>query len=147
MQVSRSYKETLKKKYTFNKDVKEYANGISYIGYGHKVKDRESFDKSITRVVATDIFNKDIKGIVNFLNKTLNREVPQHHFDILVSLCYDMGTKAVRNSMFYNLYKKNFFEEAFSEYMTFSRQNGSLNKNFYKRRKEELRHIHYVINT
>lgn len=144
MKTSAQYKELLKKKFRFSKSPWQSSDGAFYIGYNHKVKDRESFEKNITRKEAVLIFNKDILVIEKFLNRNLGKEIQQSHFDIMVSLCYDVGTKAVKNSLFFNHYLTGDTYNAFKHYMTWCRINGELSQSLYKRRKEELEYIQTI---
>lgn len=141
MKICTQYKETLKKKFRFAKAVWESSDGTLYIGYNHKVKTTEQFEKHITKKEATLLFNKDILVIEKFLNRNLNKKIPQKHFDIMVSLCYDVGTKAVKNSLFFNYYLVGDVYSAFKNYMTWCRVNGELSQSLYKRRKEELNYL------
>lgn len=144
MKISTQYKDTLKKKYRFNKSPWVASDGTLYIGYNHRVKEKEVFDSVLTRKEATLIFNKDILVIEKFLTRNLNRKVPQAHFDIMVSLCYDVGTKAVKNSSFFNLYKGGDITGAFGTYMYWCKSKGEFSQSLYKRRKEELSYINYT---
>lgn len=141
MRTSIQYKELLKKKFRFIKLPWESSDGSLYIGYNHKVKPNETFDKAITKKEATLIFNKDIVVIEKFLTRNLNKKIPQEHFDIMVSLCYDVGTKAVKNSLFFNYYLVGEIHTAFQHYLTWCRVKGELSQSLYKRRKEELKYL------
>ena len=141
MKVRTQYKELLKKKFRFAKATWESSDGTLYIGYNHKVKLSDNFEKNITKKEATLLFNKDILVIEKFLNRNLNKKIPQKHFDIIVSLCYDVGTKAVKNSLFFNYYLVGDEYSAFKNYMTWCRVNGELSQSLYKRRKEELNYL------
>ena len=141
MKISAQYKELLKRKFRFAKATWESSDGTLYIGYNHKVKPSDNFEKSITKKEATLLFNKDILVIEKFLNRNLNKKIPQKHFDIMVSLCYDVGTKAVKNSLFFNYYLVGDEYSAFKNYMTWCRVNGELSQSLYKRRKEELNYL------
>ena len=141
MKVSTQYKELLKRKFRFAKATWESSDGTLYIGYNHKVKPSDNFEKNITKKEATLLFNKDILVIEKFLNRNLNKKIPQKHFDIMVSLCYDVGTKAVKNSLFFNYYLVGDEDSAFKNYMTWCRVNGELSQSLYKRRKEELNYL------
>jgi GH24 family phage-related lysozyme (muramidase) len=118
VKVSTQYKELLKRKFRFAKATWESSDGTLYIGYNHKVKPSDNFEKNITKKEATLLFNKDILVIEKFLNRNLNKKIPQKHFDIMVSLCYDVGTKAVKNSLFFNYYLVGDEYSAFKNYMT-----------------------------
>ena len=144
MKTTKEYKEVLRKKYRFNKEVKYSNFDIPYIGYNHVVKSREAFD-TITRKEAIIIFNKDIKVIEKFLNRNLNREIPQRHFDIMVSLCYDIGTKAFKNSLFFNLYLLGEIKEAFKHYLVWGKSRGEYSQSLSNRRKDELTYIYYTV--
>ena len=144
MKTTEEYKASLKKKYKFSKEVKYSSFDIPYIGYNHVVKSREAFD-TITKKEANILFNKDIKVIEKFLNRNLNKEIPQRHFDIMVSLCYDIGTKAFKNSLFFNLYLLGNIQEAFKQYLTWGKVKGQFSQSHMNRRKDELVYIFHTI--
>ena len=79
MKISTQYKELLKKKFRFAKATWESSDGTLYIGYNHKVKPSDNFEKNITKKEATLLFNKDILVIEKFLNRNLNKKIPQKH--------------------------------------------------------------------
>lgn len=145
MKTSREYKDSLKRKFKFSKTIWTSSEGISYIGYNHTVKAQEEYLQPITKKEASLIFNRDILIIERFLNRNLTRTIPQRHFDIMVSLCYDIGSKALKNSNFFNLYLAGDIESSFKYFMIWSKRNGELVQSLYLRRKEELHYINYNI--
>lgn len=144
MKTSAQYKDTLKKKFRFAKAPWMSSEGTLYIGYNHTIKPKEQFIQNITKKEATLLFNKDLLVIEKFLNRNLNRQIPQAHFDIIVSLCYDVGTKAVKNSLFFNLYLVGDLHSAFKNYMNWCKVKGELSQSLYKRRKEELKYLNDI---
>lgn len=141
MKTSTQYKETLRKKFKYSQKPWESSLGISYIGYNHQIKKKEEFTKALSRKDALVLFNKDIVSIEKVLNKSLGKNIEQKHFDIMVSLCYDVGTKAVRNSMFFNYYLSGDTYNCFNYYMNWSKYKGKYSQSLYNRRKEELKYI------
>lgn len=135
----------IKSRYKFNKTVWTSSLNIPYIGYNHVVKKTELFGQSITKKEAMILYNKDIKVIENFLNRNLGRNIPQRHFNIMVSLCYDIGTKALKNSSFFNLYILGELKEAFTYYLVWSKVKGEFSQSLHNRRKEELKYIFYIV--
>lgn len=144
MRTTEEYKEALRKKYKFSKTIKYSSFDIPYIGYNHVVKSRDAFD-TLTRKEALIVYNKDIKVIENFLNRNLKREIPQRHFDIMVSLCYDIGTKAFKNSLFFNLYLLGEIKEAFKHYLVWGKIKGEYSQSLTNRRKDELNYIFHTV--
>lgn len=145
MKTCNEYKEKLKKKFRFNKSIWTTSQGTPYIGYNHAVKPTETFPDRISKKEASLIFDTDIRTIEKFLTRNLGRSIPQRHFDIMVSLCYDIGSKALKNSLFFNLYVAGDIDSAFKHYMTWGKKNGELIQSWYNRRKEELDYINYKI--
>lgn len=141
MKISIQYKEQLRKKFRFSKSIWVSSVGISYIGYNHTIKKSEEFTKSITKKEAIKLFEKDIATIEKDITKALGREIEQKHFDIIVSLCYDVGLKAVKNSMFFNYYLSGDTYNCFDYYMIWSKYKGKYSQSLYNRRKEELHYI------
>lgn len=144
MKVSQNYKEILRKRYRFSKTSWVSSDGNTYIGYNHTLKKGEVFLKNISKKEAKILFNRDIDTIERFLNRNLKRRIWQKHFDIMVSLCYDVGTKAVKNSLFFNYYICGNLEEAFSTYLNWAKVRGEFHTTLYNRRKEELTYVQYV---
>lgn len=49
-------------------------------------------EKTITMEEAFELLKKSIVRYENAINRNLEREIPQHQFDALVSWCYNVGT-------------------------------------------------------
>lgn len=145
MKTTQEYKRLLKLKYRFNKEVWSSSVGIPFIGYNHIIKSNEYFDKTITKKEANLLYDKDIKCIERFLNRSLPNKIPQRHFDIMVSLCYDIGTKAFKNSSFFNFYILGEVNEAFTYFLVWGRVKGENSQSLLKRRKEELKYIFHTV--
>lgn len=145
MKVDSEYKYKLKKKYRFSCNMWESTSGCLYIGYNHKVTSKQEILKyrntTMSRHIANKIFERDIMTIEKFLKRNLNRHISQKDFDIMVSLCYDRGTRAIKNSLFFSYYLIGNTEEAFKHYMQLSKHCGEQQFNFKRRRLEELEYV------
>lgn len=144
MKVDSSYKYKIKKQYKYSENMWESTSGLLYIGYNHTIRKQEISnyqDLALSRYKANKLFDKDIITIEKFLNRNLNSEVFQKEFNAMVSLCYDVGTKTVKNSLFFNYYLIGNKEKAYSYYLNFSKYCGTLNPQWKKRRIEELHYL------
>lgn len=141
--LSEEYKDKIKKKYKFSKTAWIDSSGLVFIGFNTRTDKDDS--RVLSRKTAEDLFKKDIKRIQTYLNRRLGKKIPENHYEILVALCYDVGTKALSNSLFFNLYLIGDISESFRHYLSLGRVNGQVSSSFLKRRKEELYHIKYNI--
>jgi len=69
--------------------------GLWTIGYGHLIKESESYKDGITQIDAERILRKDLDTAEGCLNKYLvekGTQLTQYEFDALVSLVFNIGT-------------------------------------------------------
>lgn len=67
------------------------------IGYGHLIKDGETFP-NFDKVVASNLLQDDIKIAEQCINESVKVPINQNQFDALVSFCYNIGCGAFKNS-------------------------------------------------
>jgi lysozyme len=85
------------KKLTAYKDIA----GLWTIGYGHLIKPNESYliGATITEAEAEKLLRDDLKQFENAVNQTITEiKLTQNQFDALVSLAFNIGVSAFRNS-------------------------------------------------
>ncbi|MHB1430384.1 MAG: lysozyme [Rhodocyclaceae bacterium] len=64
------------------------------IGYGHKLKDGESFPRGVTQDQARALLVKDVGFAEDRVNRNITRSLTQSQFDALVSLAYNLTTRS-----------------------------------------------------
>lgn len=123
MTVSEELKELLKSTHKFTRTIWTSKTGISYIGYGHILSDKEDFVK-LTKKQCIELFEKDISTINRSLTKLVKKEIPQNHFDALASVLYDIGPTLFKKSSLLILYNKGLLDEASLRIMVWSKYKG-----------------------
>ncbi len=67
------------------------------IGYGHVIQPGETFT-SITEQEAKELFRKDLTKYENAVADNVKVAIDQNQYDALVSLAYNIGPEAIKNS-------------------------------------------------
>lgn len=60
------------------------------IGYGHKIKDGETFPQTITRAIGENLLRKDLEMAEDRVNSMIKIPLTQGQFDALASLAYNL---------------------------------------------------------
>lgn len=116
------------------------SSGDPTIGYGHKIKRGESFDK-ITKKQAQEILDADIAQVEGQLTK-LGLYLTQGKFDALVSVIFNYGINNFIKTKAYQFIKAGQYSLASHE--LFSKENGivyvdgKFSNGLYARRQKEL---------
>lgn len=71
--------------------------GVLSIGYGHSIRPHEEFPEPMTEAEATALIERDLAPIEIYLTAVLPN-IPQHQFDALTSLIYNIGLGAFDHS-------------------------------------------------
>lgn len=114
MNISNKGLELIKKWESFVPNVYLCPAGLPTIGYGHVVKNGESFSK-ITEEEAHELLLKDIKQYEEAINKK-NLNLTQSQFDALCSFVYNVGATAFSNSTMLKYMKNDNFLKASKEF-------------------------------
>lgn len=85
------------------------------IGYGHVIKDGESFTK-ITQDEALEILRKDCAIAESCINKSVTVPINQNQFDALVSFVFNVGCGAFKTSTLLLLLNSEKYNEAANEF-------------------------------
>ena len=125
---------------TFSPDPYPDSKGLS-IGYGHLIKEGESFNPPITQQQAEALFQQDAQKFVNIVNSQVTVPVDQNQFDALVSLAYNLGSVPddVRNAINKGDYKgaaQAFLE--YNKYIPTGETQKVVNQGLAARRHEEM---------
>ena len=89
--------------------------GVKDIGYGHKLMP-DSQLLEITEAEADGMLRMDLDGFLWDLDQHIHVTLEQHEQDALLSLAFNVGVEAVRNSTLLYLVNHNRFEEAANEF-------------------------------
>lgn len=79
--------------------LKQWQKGAT-IGYGHAIVEQEwaQFENGISEDKAKELFDADLERVARRVKSLIRVEVPQHQFDALVSLAFNIGCKAFEDS-------------------------------------------------
>ena len=84
----------LTQKHTLTKDL----CGATSIGYGHLILPGENFSNGLTEQQAFQLLAKDARIAENAVRNNVKVPITQYQFDALVSLTYNIGVGAFKNS-------------------------------------------------
>ena len=81
------------------------SGGVHTIGIGmtvSEIKDLNSWDwdRKLSTQECIDLYKKALTKYENAINKVLKVEIPQHQYDVLVSITYNIGTGGMAASTF-----------------------------------------------
>lgn len=139
MKISEEMKEIIKNSYKFTIRPWTSVTGLSYIGYGHTIKDTENFTY-FPKKKCIELFDKDMKYVNRVANMLLgSQEIPQNHFDVFCSLIYEIGYQKVKGSSFFLLYKKGLIVESSVRIMVWSKYRGTYSSAMEYRRKIDFK--------
>lgn len=83
--------------------------GKPTIGYGHVILKNERFD-IINEDEATILLRQDLLQFEKTLKQSITVDITQNQFDSMVSLCFNIGSGAFRNSTLLKLLNQGIFE-------------------------------------
>ncbi|WP_433847086.1 lysozyme [Acinetobacter proteolyticus] len=112
--------------WTIGKGTTVYPNGV-------KVKKGDV----CTMEQAKSYFAHDLKRFENAVNSALTVVVNQNQFDALVSLAYNIGEKAFKNSTLVELLNANKFTAAADQFLVWNKGGGKVMKGLERRRAAE----------
>ncbi|MBU0760110.1 MAG: lysozyme [Nanoarchaeota archaeon] len=110
--------------------------GRPTIGYGHLIKHGEQFD-SITEEQAESILRRDLSVYEDTVNETVRVGITQNQYDSLVSLTYNIGPTAFRNSTLVRKLNAEDYHGAAEQFDVWRLVNGKVSKGLVKRRAKE----------
>ncbi|MCL2629531.1 MAG: lysozyme [Alphaproteobacteria bacterium] len=68
------------------------------IGYGHLIQPGEIFDEPLAKAAASALLKKDVRIAEDAIKRNVIVPLNQNQFDALVSLIFNIGATAFRNS-------------------------------------------------
>lgn len=124
------------------KDTDRWVEGAT-IGYGHLIERDEwdDFQNGITREEAERLLRKDLRPFVEAVrNKTVGK-LPQHQFDALVLLAFNIGRTAFSNSsalkLINNSNEQTPYQNLESAWKAWKRTQAGISPGLINRRKHE----------
>lgn len=103
------------------------------IGYGHLIKVGEQID-SVTREQADELLMQDVAGAEQAVRTAVDVDLDKNEFDALVSLAYNIGTGAFKNSTLVKKLNSGDFEGAAAQFSVWNKASGTVNTALVKRR-------------
>ncbi len=111
------------------------AGGYS-IGYGHFIKEGESYNK-ITTEQGEALLRRDVARAEKAIEKHINVPLNQHQYDALVCLSYNTGTGILKNSTLAKKLNARSYDAAADEFQKWVLSAGKRNECLVKRRDQE----------
>lgn len=119
------------------------SGGVKTVGIGSTSSDIPDlaswpWNKTLSVEEAVEIYRKGLSKYETAVNKKLNKEIPQHQFDALVSITYNIGVGGMANSTFMKLMLKGAASKDITNAMTaWNRDNGRVVQGLVNRRAKE----------
>lgn len=107
------------------------------IGWGHLIKKGESIPNTVTKDLADKIFVNDLSYTEEYIQDVVEIPLTFFQFDALVSLVYNIGTRAFRKSTLLKLLNKGRLDEAADEFPKWKYDSRKVVKGLYVRRMQE----------
>lgn len=118
-----------------------YDDGFGYptIGIGHLLVPGDGFDRNsrITEAQAYELFRKDLQKYISTVNTAVKVNLSQNQFDALVSLCFNIGREAFRNSSCVRALNQGRYLDAAERLTHWNRAKGKVVRGLVRRREAE----------
>lgn len=115
------------------------AAGKETIGYGHVIKHDEQFPCGLTEKQAEDILYDDLAEAEQCIFDNVIVDLLPNQFDALVSLIFNIGTRAFEKSTLLRMLNSEQFEEAGKQFLRWIYANGKIVRGLQKRRENEYK--------
>jgi len=110
--------------------------GILTVGYGHTGSDIQK-GKVYTQADVNAFFKKDIQKFVDCVNNAVKVQINQHQFDAMVSLAYNIGPGAFKNSTLLRVLNEEKYELAAGQFAVWKKGGGKVLPGLVRRRAAE----------
>ena len=107
------------------------------IGYGHVIKENESFPAGISKEVAEMILYDDLAIAEEAIFKNVNVDLLPHQFDALTSFIFNVGVNAFKTSTLLKKLNAYEFGEVPAQFRRWVYVGKKVNKGLVKRRNKE----------
>lgn len=122
----------------FNATPYQDAAGNWTIGYGHKLREGESFD-AITEGQATELLAGDVREAEDAVNSLVSAPISQAQFDALASFVFNVGAGAFRKSTLLAKLNAGDVAGATAEFSRWTHSGGRVDPILVARRDDEAR--------
>lgn len=113
--------------------------GLPTIGYGHLLKNGESYPSGITQKQAIDLLEKDLKIAENIVNKYVKSDINTNQKAALISFAYNVGEGNFKKSTLLTFLNQQLYGKAANEFDKWIYSGGKVTNGLVSRRKEEKR--------
>lgn len=117
-------------------DAYKDGGGVWTIGYGHTGKEVKA-GYAIDMAAAEAYLSLDLQEAEDAVNKYVKVNLTQNQFDALVSLTYNIGATAFKNSTLLKLLNKGQYSDAAEEFPRWNKDNGKVVDGLSNRRLKE----------
>ena len=110
------------------------------IGYGHTgmLSGRPlTLNDTITKFEAEQLFKNDLSAFERIINESVRVKINQNQFDALMSLSYNIGANAFKNSTLLKLLNKGDFTGARNQFYRWNKSGGKDSLGLTRRRSKE----------
>lgn len=122
----------------FSKTIYRCQAGIPTIGYGHALREGESFPHGITQFDAEILLQQDIRIAEDAVTRLCPvNNLQQHHYDALVSFTYNLGAGALQRSTLRRNILRGDLPRATEQFMAWVYAGGKRSKGLVLRRQAE----------
>lgn len=112
--------------------------GARTIGFGHLIRANEDFSAGISREAAEKLLLTDLETYEACVNRTVQGiPLSQGQYNALVSLCFNIGTRAFAGSTLAQKLKERNFPEAAEQFLRWSYVKGAFSVGLHTRREKE----------
>ncbi len=136
MNISKFGIEFIKKQEGLRTKAYRDAGGILTIGYGH-VDPTITENLEIDEVRATELLTIDLVRFVHVVDTSIKVLRTQEQFDAMVSLAFNIGDNAFKNSTLVEVMNRGDVRRAADEFLRWNKVNGRPNDGLTKRRRME----------
>lgn len=138
MQLSAEGLGLIKRSEGFRNQVYRDVAGIPTIGYGHRVRQGESFPGGIEEAQATSILANDVREAEQAVNRLVKVALTQGQFDALVDFCFNLGAGRLAGSTLLRELNAGLHAAAAQQLHAWDHAGGEVNAGLKARREAEF---------
>lgn len=137
MHITQAGLDLIKRFEGFSETVYICPGGHPTIGYGHVVKDHESYACGISEAEAEDLLREDVQVAEKDVERLISVPLTEGQFDALVSFTFNLGGGALRRSTLRRKVNSGLHDEVPAEFMRWVKAGGKKLEGLVRRRKAE----------
>ena len=113
-----------------------YDDGVGNmtVGWGHVILPGEDFHLGITKMQAVALLKRDLRRVEQAVNTLVTVELSQCQFDALVSLVFNIGISAFRESTLLKVLNQHNYGACADWFLHWDHANGKVLPGLYRRR-------------